>query len=307
MTIALPAGRACGVSGAICTKGENRRKLTNTPSATVRGPVAVSVADARVREVPDATLDFAVTLSRASSGTVAVAYATADGSATAGSDYTARKGELTFDPGETEKTVSVPVLDDAHDEGAETMQLRLSAASGAAIADGVATGTIENTDHMPAAWLARFGAHGDGPGAGGGGGAAGGSAEAGGYAALWGLGAFTRFDGREGDLTLNGEVTTGPMGADWAAERWTGGLGCRPCPRHGRLPRGRLHAQEQRPWGRRLRGRGRGDADRSLALYRAEADRPALGLGGGQRTPEIERECSGVEESSEVHTGRLSS
>ena len=37
------------------------------------------------------------------------------------------------------------------------MRLRLTAASGAVIADGVATGTIENTDHMPAAWLARFG------------------------------------------------------------------------------------------------------------------------------------------------------
>ena len=52
----------------------------------------------------------------------------------------------------------------------------------------------------------------------------GGSAEAGGYAALWGRGAITRFDGREGDLTLDGEVTTALMGADWAAERWTAGL-----------------------------------------------------------------------------------
>ena len=40
VTITLPAGRACAVSGAICTKGENRRQLTNTPSATVRGPAS---------------------------------------------------------------------------------------------------------------------------------------------------------------------------------------------------------------------------------------------------------------------------
>ena len=161
VTIALPAGRACAVSGAICTKGENRRKLTNTPTATVRGPaavsVAVSVADARAREGTDETIDFVVTLSRASSGTVAVAYATADGSATAGSDYTARKGELTFDPGETEKTVSVPVLDDAVDEGSETFTLWLSDASGAGIADGTATGTIENSDPLQKMWLSRFG------------------------------------------------------------------------------------------------------------------------------------------------------
>ena len=38
VTITLPEGRACGVSGAICTKGENRRQLTNSPSATVKGP-----------------------------------------------------------------------------------------------------------------------------------------------------------------------------------------------------------------------------------------------------------------------------
>ena len=157
VTITLLAGRACAVSGAICTKGEPRRKLTNTISATVGGPVSVSVADARAREGEDETIDFAVTLSRAASATVVVAYATADGSATAGSDYTARKGQLTFDPGETAKTVSVAVLDDAHDEGEETMRLRLSAASGAVIADGVATGTIENTDPMPRAWMVRFG------------------------------------------------------------------------------------------------------------------------------------------------------
>ena len=56
----------------------------------------------------------------------------------------------------------------------------------------------------------------------------GGSAEAGGYAALWGRGAISRFDGREGDLTLDGEVTTGLIGADWASgpgpRRWTAGL-----------------------------------------------------------------------------------
>ena len=155
--IALAAGRDCAVSGAICTKGEPRRRLTNAISATVRGPVAVSVADARAREGEDETIDFAVSLSRAASGAVSVTYATADGSATAGSDYTARQGKLRFAPGETEKTIPVPVLDDAHDEGEETMQLRLSAASGAAIADGVATGTIENNDHMPQAWMVRFG------------------------------------------------------------------------------------------------------------------------------------------------------
>ena len=157
VTVTLAAGAACDSPGAVCTKGEPRRRLTNTISATVRGPVAVSVADARAREGEDETIDFAVSLSRAASGPVSVTWATADGTATAGSDYTRASGKLRFAPGETEKTISVPVLDDAHDEGEETMQLRLSAASGAAIADGVATGTIENSDPMPHAWLSRFG------------------------------------------------------------------------------------------------------------------------------------------------------
>ncbi len=98
-----------------------------------------------------------MTLSRAASGAVTVDYATADGSAKAGEDYTATSGTLTFAAGETEKTVSVPVLDDALDEGSETFALRLSNASGARIADGEATGTIENADPLQKMWLARFG------------------------------------------------------------------------------------------------------------------------------------------------------
>ena len=155
VTVTLAAGAACRTPAAVCTK--DGRALSTTIATTVRGPVAVSVADARAEEGTDATLDFAVTLSRAASVPVAVAYTTADGTATAGADYTARKGQLTFAPGETAKTVRVPVLDDAHDEGAETLSLRLSAASGALIADGVATGTIENSGPLQQAWLARFG------------------------------------------------------------------------------------------------------------------------------------------------------
>ena len=155
VTVTLAGGAACDSPGAVCTA--DGRALSNTISATVKGPVAVSVADARAREGEDETIDFAVSLSRAASGRVSVTFATADGTATAGSDYTRASGKLRFAPGETEKTISVPVLDDAHDEGTETFTLRLTASSGVAIADGVATGTIENTDHMPAAWMVRFG------------------------------------------------------------------------------------------------------------------------------------------------------
>ena len=153
--VTLAGGRACGTEGAICTA--DNKVLANTAVATVPGPLALSVADAEAREGPGATLDFAVTLNRAASATVTVDYATADGTATAGADYTAASGMLTFAPGETAKTVSVPVLDDAHDDTGETLTLTLSNASGARIRDGEATGTIENSDAIPKAWLARFG------------------------------------------------------------------------------------------------------------------------------------------------------
>ena len=155
VTVTLAGGRACGTYGAICT--DDGRALSNTLSATVQGPPALNVADARAVEGEDATLDFVVTLSRAASGTVSVDYATADGSATAGEDYSAASGTLTFAAGETTKPVSVAVLDDAVNDGEETFTLTLSNPAGAWIEDGEATGTIENNDPLPVAWTARFG------------------------------------------------------------------------------------------------------------------------------------------------------
>ena len=117
----------------------------------------VSVADAKAHEGTDASMDFAVTLDAAMDEAVRVDYATADGSATAGEDYTAASGTLTFAAGERRKTVSVAILNDAIDEGKETFRLRLSNADGAVIEDGEAVGTITNSDLMPKAWTARFG------------------------------------------------------------------------------------------------------------------------------------------------------
>ena len=117
----------------------------------------MSVADARVKEAKGAKLAFAVTLSAATDKRVMVRYATSDGSAKAGEDYKAKSGRLAFAPGETAKTIEVKVLDDAHDEGEETLTLTLSEPTRARLSDAEATGTIENADLMPAALLARFG------------------------------------------------------------------------------------------------------------------------------------------------------
>ena len=155
VTVRLPETTDCGASGAICT-GDGR-PLSHSLSATVSGPVGISVADARVEEGAGAVLAFAVTLDRAASAAVTVDYATADGSAQAGDDYRAASGTLTFAAGESSKTIEVGVLDDAHNEGEETLTLRLSNASEGQLADAEATGTIENTDPLPRALLARFG------------------------------------------------------------------------------------------------------------------------------------------------------
>ncbi|MDE3001013.1 MAG: BspA family leucine-rich repeat surface protein [Gemmatimonadota bacterium] len=156
VTVTLPATTGgCADAGAICTP--DGRALSNTPKVTVRGPPGLSVADAEVEEGPDAALAFMVTLDRSVSGPVTVAWATSDGTAIAGIDYTAASGTLTFAAGETEKTVSVAVLDDTHDEESETMTLTLSNPSGAYLADATATGTIKNSDPLQRAWLSRFG------------------------------------------------------------------------------------------------------------------------------------------------------
>ena len=112
------------------------------------------MADARVEEDDGAVLAFAVTLSRAASAALTVDYATSDGSAQAGVDYTAASGTLTFAAGESSRTIEVGVLDDAHDEGEEPLTLTLSNASSGRLSDGKATGTIENRDPLPRAAFA---------------------------------------------------------------------------------------------------------------------------------------------------------
>ena len=155
VTLTLRATTSCDDEHGVCTS--DGRMLKGGVSATIRGPATFSVADAEVEEAEGATLDFTVTLSRSRATAATVGYATSDGTAVAGSDYTAASDTLTFAAGETTKTVSVAVLDDAHDEDSETLTFTLSNPVGAVLDDSEATGTISNDDPMPGAWIARFG------------------------------------------------------------------------------------------------------------------------------------------------------
>jgi len=115
--------------------------------------VEIAITGGAVKEGDSGTtpLAFTVTLSAAASTEVTVAYATADGSARAGSDYLARSGLLSFAPGETAKTITIDVLGDTLVEPDETFAVVLTNASAnARITAGSATGTILNDDQAPA-------------------------------------------------------------------------------------------------------------------------------------------------------------
>ena len=92
---------------------------------------AAGAAGARRGGARGGTLKFEMELAQAAEAPVTVDYETADGTATAGEDYTAKRGTVTFAPGHTRKTVAVPVLRDEEAEDAETVFLRLSNARSA--------------------------------------------------------------------------------------------------------------------------------------------------------------------------------
>ena len=134
--------------------------LTGTYTLSVtEHPPELRVSDAKGREGEDAAVRFEVTLDWAAAEPVTVAYETADGTALAGEDYEAASGTLTFAPGETKKTVEVAIVDDAVEEGRETFTLRLSGASGAALAGAEATGTISGVERLPELRVADAAGH----------------------------------------------------------------------------------------------------------------------------------------------------
>ncbi len=96
-----------------------------------------------------------VVLSRASDLLVTVAYATtAGGTASSGADYTALDGTLTFNPGETVKTLSLPVLNDGTAESSETVVLTLGAVSNALASTSSAHTFTITDDDVPVVTIA---------------------------------------------------------------------------------------------------------------------------------------------------------
>ena len=272
---------------------------TNVPGLTIRIHDATGDED-------DGWLVFKVRLSRKYDDYVCYDFETiSGGTAEEGRDYSKRpKVGQWVQIGKRVDKPFVRIIDDSVNDNGETVKVKISnarlcddASQTVSITTAEATGTITNSDHMPQAWLARFGrtvadqvldavegrmtaprAPGTelsvaGQRVGGGSAAAPvavdtGEAEAGlealaewlrdeededrtgfesrpvagrdiltgssfaftegsaegGFGAVWGRDAISRFDGREGDLTLDGEVASAMVGADWTGGRGSAGL-----------------------------------------------------------------------------------
>jgi hypothetical protein len=118
-------------------------------------PASLSVNDVSIVEGAGTTERalVRVTLDAPRTQTVSVNYATANGTATAGSDYIAVSGQLFFNPGETSKEIIVPILSDALSEGKETFFVNLKNAKQAKIGDG--RGVITILDDRPSVHISE--------------------------------------------------------------------------------------------------------------------------------------------------------
>ena len=121
--------------------GDSRAVVMIAANDGAAGTPLISVSDTIVDE-RSGMARFVVTLDKPSSGVVTVAFATSGVSATSGSDFMARSGVLGFLPGETSRTINVPIVDDIETEAQERFALTLSAPTGATLGQATAVADI---------------------------------------------------------------------------------------------------------------------------------------------------------------------
>ena len=119
--------------------------VTVVGTITDTDAITISINDVSVYENAGSAT-FTVSLSGASYQTVTVNYATNNGTATGNSDYAATSGTLTFAPGETTKTITVPIINDTNVEANETFNVNLTVPTNATITDAQGVGIILNDD-----------------------------------------------------------------------------------------------------------------------------------------------------------------
>ena len=131
------------LGSAACSKGSGGggHSTTQTTGPSVR---VTDVTQARQTQV--STFRFYIDLSAASTQTVTVSYATSDGTAKAGGDYTATNGSVTIAAGQTEVYVDVPVTGDSLRQANQNFYFQISNPVNSTLGTAKATGTIVNTD-----------------------------------------------------------------------------------------------------------------------------------------------------------------
>ena len=138
LTLTTPTNATLGTK-ASATGTINDDDATGSPTLNVSGASADE----------GGAVNFTVSLSVDSEDEVTVQYATSSGTATSGTDFTAKSGTLTFSAGTDSQTVSVSTTNDSTDEENETFTLTLSSPTNATLGDDTATGTIRDNDDPP--------------------------------------------------------------------------------------------------------------------------------------------------------------
>ncbi|TWU59486.1 Serine-aspartate repeat-containing protein F precursor [Rubripirellula tenax] len=141
VTISSPTGGAT-----LGTATSSTVTITDNDVAPIPGTLSISPATVSVGEAA-ASATFTVNRTGGSDGAVSVAFATANGTATAGSDYTANSGTLNFAAGETSKTITVVIIEDTNDESNETFTVTLSSPTGGATLGSVVSSTATIVDN----------------------------------------------------------------------------------------------------------------------------------------------------------------
>ncbi|BDI31658.1 hypothetical protein CCAX7_37090 [Capsulimonas corticalis] len=121
----------------------------NSGLAAAAPPMSISSASLSEGNSGVKNMIFTVTLASPSAAAAQVSYTTANGTAAAGSDYTATSGTLIIPAGQTSATIAVPILGDTVPEPDETFTVNLSNAVGATLIGGQGVGTIVNDDSAP--------------------------------------------------------------------------------------------------------------------------------------------------------------
>ena len=140
-TVNLTLGSPSGV-----TLGQQSSALLTIEDNETQSALSINDVSAIEGDSGTANASFTIALSPASSKTVTVNCVTDNGTAGAGSDYLSAGSSLTFTPGETSKSITVPINGDTEVEPNETFFVNLSNAANATINDNQGIGTIVNDD-----------------------------------------------------------------------------------------------------------------------------------------------------------------